>query len=71
MCMVCAWHVQVRLGEEATRLSNELVDLRFRHWLADDAASAAEKRVAHVDALLARSASDRGHIEHHGCAPAS
>ena len=46
----------LRLNEEAKRLANDLVDLRFRHYEVEDKAGALERRQAQLDVLLGRSA---------------
>ena len=59
----------LRLSEEAKRLANDLVDLRFRHYEVEDKASALERRQAQLDVLLGRSASDRAYLETNGELP--
>ena len=49
----------LRLSDESKQLSNELVELRFKHCLADDAASVLGLRIDHLDTIINQSASDR------------
>ena len=59
----------LRLGEEAKALSNELVELRFKHCKAEDTAATLENELVVLDAQIERLASDRAYLEAHGSLP--
>lgn len=59
----------LRLSDESKHLTNELVDLRFKHYVIDDQATALSNRILHLDALIAKDASDRAFLEAHGSLP--
>ena len=46
----------LRLSDESKHLTNELVDLRFKHYVIDDQATALSNRILHLDALIAKDA---------------
>ena len=59
----------LRLADESKQLANELVDLRFKHCKADDAASTIARQIIVLDTLIGRSLADRAHLEEHGTLP--
>ena len=59
----------LRLSEESKQLTNELVDLRFKHYGLDDQAGKLRSEIAHLDVVISRAAADREHLETHGSLP--
>lgn len=59
----------LRLSEESKQLTNELVDLRFKHYGIDDKACRLQNEIRHLDVMIARAAADRQYLEKHGSLP--
>ena len=59
----------LRLSDESKQLANELVEMRFKHCKADDAAGKIERQLIVLDTLIGRSQADRAHLEEHGTLP--
>ena len=59
----------LRLDEDGKRLGNELVELRFQHCLLEDRALALERELDELGGLLAKSMSDRAHLDENGTLP--
>ena len=59
----------LRLGDESKRLANELLELRFKHYQAEDHAEALINEIVVLDSQIERSASDRKYLEEHGMLP--
>ena len=59
----------LRLNEESRTLTNELVDLRFKHYIVDDAHIRLANEVAQLSAVIDRTSSDRAYLEQHGSLP--
>lgn len=59
----------LRLSEESKQLTNELVDLRFKHYGIDDKACKLRNEIVHLDVRIARAAADRQYLETHGSLP--
>ena len=59
----------LRLSEESKQLTNELVDLRFKHYGLDDQAGKLRNEIEHLDVMISRAAADREYLETHGSLP--
>ena len=59
----------LRLSEESKQLTNELVDLRFKHYGLDDQAGKLRNEIEHLDVMISRAAVDREYLETHGSLP--
>ena len=59
----------LRIKEEGRTLTNDLVELRAKHYLAEDAYARSSNEVLHLSAAIERTSSDRAYLELHGCLP--
>ena len=59
----------LRLSEESKQLTNELVDLRFKHYGLDDQAGKLRNEIEHLDVMTSGAAADREYLETHGSLP--
>ena len=59
----------LRLGDESRRLENELVEIRFKHFAAEEGAAKIEREIRVLDEMIDRSAADRAYLDANGTLP--